>query len=69
MDERRRQGRKNGREGKKEIIQPKSLDILSTQNVTIALHIRQIVLLVILVRQIVWGNISSPPATNFCRGQ
>ena len=67
--------RGEGREGKmeervkKEIIQPKLLDILSTQNVTIALHIRQIVLLVILVRQIVWGNISSPPATNFCRGQ
>ena len=67
--------RGEGREGKmeervkKETIQPKLLDILSTQNVTIALHIRQIVLLVIRVRQIVCGNISSPPATNFRRGQ
>ena len=69
MDERRRQGRKNGREVYKRNNEPKLLDILSTQNVTIALHIRQIVLLVILVRQIVCGNISSPPATNFRRGQ
>ena len=67
--------RGEGREGKmeerftREINEPKLLDILSTQNVTIALHIRQIVLLVILVRQIVCGNISSPPATNFRRGQ
>ena len=67
--------RGEGREGKmeervkKETIQPKLLDILSTQNVTISLHLRQIVLLVILVRQIVCGNTSSPPATNFRRGQ
>ena len=65
--------RGEGRKGKmeerftREINEPKLLDILSTQNVTIALHIRQIVLLVILVRQIVCGNISSPPATNLQR--
>ena len=68
MDERRRQGRKNGRERfTREISQPKIVGYIVTQNVTIALHIRQIVLLVILVRQIVCGNISSPPATNLQR--
>ena len=55
--------RGEGRDGKmeervtREIIQPKIVGHIVTQNVTIALHIRQIVLLVILVRQIVWGNI------------
>ena len=65
--------RGEGREGKmeervtREISQPKIVGYNVTQNVTNALHVRQIVLLVILVRQIVCGNISSPPATNLQR--
>ena len=68
MDERRRQGRKNGREGYKRNNSTENcwtyclLKMLPSH-----CNVRQIVLLVILVRQIVCGNISRPPATNLQR--